>query len=145
MADTVVFIDSDVAIDLLAKREHYAGAAALFELIDGGHVDGCTTPVVLANIEYIVTKYSNRTKARGALRALLKRITVLTMDHSTVQMAVDSAFPDFEDAMQYYAAEKAAVGFIITRNTRDYEQGSITVLTAEQFVELHEAAEELEV
>ena len=145
MADTVVFIDSDVAIDLLAKREHYAGAAALFELIDGGQVDGCTTPVVLANIEYIVRKYSNKTKARKALRALLKRISVLTMDHSTVQMAVDSAFPDFEDAIQYYAAEKGAVDFVITRNTKDYSEGSITVLTAEQFVDLHGSTEELEV
>ncbi|TVQ35935.1 MAG: PIN domain-containing protein [Spirochaetaceae bacterium] len=144
MADAVVFIDSGVMIDLLAKREHYAGAAALFELIDGGHVDGCTTPVVLANIDYIVTKYSNRTKARRALQALLKRISVLTIDHSTVRMAVDSAFTDFEDAMQYYAAEKAAVDFIITSNTKDYSKGSITVLTAEQFVDLHGSTQELE-
>jgi len=144
MADTVVFIDSDVAIDLLAKREHYAGAAALFELIDAGRVDACTTPLVLANIEYIVSKYSNKTKARRALRALLKRITVLTMDHSTVQMALDSAFTDFEDAMQYYAAEKGAVDFIITRNIKDYSEGSIAVLTAEQFVDLHRSTEQLE-
>lgn len=144
MADAVVFIDSGVMIDLLAEREHYAGAAALFELIDGGHVDGCTTPVVLANIDYIVTKYSNRTKARRALQALLKRISVLTIDHSTVRMAVDSAFTDFEDAMQYYAAEKAAVDFIITSNTKDYSKGSITVLTAEQFVDLHGSTQELE-
>ncbi len=145
MADTVVFIDSDVTIDLLAKREHYTGAAALFELVERGDIAGCTTPVVLANIEYIVAKYSNKTKARATLQALLKRIAVLTMDHSTVQMAVNSGFSDFEDALQYYAAEKGAVDFIVTRNTKDYEQGSITVLTAEQFVELHGAAEEPEV
>ncbi len=144
MADTLVFIDSDVTVDLLAKRENFAAAAALFQMIDDGYVDGCTTPVALANIDYIVTKYSNKNKARTALRALLKRISVLTMDHTTAQMAMDSEFSDFEDAMQYFAAEKGAVDFIITRNTKDYSKGSITILTAEQFIELHGSSAEPE-
>ncbi len=59
------------------------------------------------------------------------------MDHSTAKAAMASTFTDFEDAMQYYAAEKGNVQFIITRNRKNYAKGTITVMDAEEFVNLH--------
>jgi len=145
VANFRIFIDSDVTIDLLAQREHYPAAAELFDLVEAKQIVGHTTPVVLANVEYIIKKYSSSTKARKALQMLLKQLTVLPMDHGIAQRAVDSTFPDFEDAMQYYAAEKGKIDFIVTRNTRDYEKGSITVMTAEDFIELQRSADNPEV
>lgn len=142
MADFRIFIDSDIIIDLLAKREHYAAASELLSLVERHLVEGFTTPIVLANVEYIIRKHSTKVKAKRALQALINNISVLPMDHSTAKAAVASTFTDFEDAMQYYAAEKGNVQFIITRNKKDYAKGTITVMDAEEFLNLRAAAAE---
>jgi len=95
-----LFIDSDIIIDLLAKRKSYQEAAALMAIIDEKKVSAFTTPLVLANVDYIVTKYSNRTKSKHAIKALRTRLSILPMDDNIVDMAIESEFSDFEDALQ---------------------------------------------
>lgn len=139
MAKTRLFVDSDIIIDLLAKRDHFAAAYELFSLIDQDQVEGTTTPIVLANVAYIIEKYSGRSKARKAVRTILDSITVLPVDGVMAKKAADSKFPDFEDAMQYYAAENEKIEIIVTRNKKHYNKGSITVMTADEFVTAHTA------
>ena len=67
------------------------------------------------------------------------------MDENTVDKAMDSAFTDFEDALQYYAAESRGVDFIVTRNAKDYKKGNIKIITAEECVKLHKAKDDMEV
>ena len=142
MAKPRLLIDSDIIIDLVAKREHYPSAAELFTLLDDRTVEGCTTPIVLANVEYVLRKYGGKVEAKKAIQTLLATVTVLTMNQTMARAAADSSFPDFEDAMQYYAAEQGKVNFIITRNKTDYSRGTITVLTAEEFLDMHSAIAE---
>jgi len=139
MDKPLLFIDSDVIIDLLARRGHFAAASQLFGLIEQEAVRGATTPIVLANVAYIIEKYSNRITARKAVRRILDLITVLSVDEVTARKAVDSRFLDFEDAMQYYAPEKNGIEIILTRNKKDHSKGSITTMTAEEFLAVRTA------
>jgi predicted nucleic acid-binding protein len=135
-----VFLDSDVIIDLLARRENYAEAAALMTLIAEKEVAAFTTPIVLANVDYIITKHANKKTSRKALKSLRRWLSIMTMDEKIIDEALESEFSDFEDAMQYFAAEKHGVDFIVTRNKKDYAKGSLSVVTAGEYVDLHEAA-----
>lgn len=99
-----LFIDSDVLIDLLAQRENYVEAAALMTIIGNKRAAAFTTPIVLANVDYIISKYSSKVRSRKAIRALRKWLSILPMDENTVDTALESEFSDFEDALQYYAA-----------------------------------------
>ena len=134
-----LFIDSDIIIDLLAKRDDFLAAAELFNLIDEGKVEAVTTPVVLANVAFITEKYAGKSKVKRTMRALIDSIRILSMDEVTVRNAISSKFSDFEDAMQYFAAEDGNVEIIITRNKKDYSRGVITTMTAEEFVTAHKA------
>jgi predicted nucleic acid-binding protein len=98
-----------------------------------------TTPIVLANVDYIITKYSNKAKSRKAIRALRKKLSILLIDEKVVDTALESEFSDFEDALQYYAAEKRGINFIITRNKKDYAKGSLRVATAQEYMNMHES------
>ena len=52
-----VFVDSDIILDLLAKREpNYIYAAELFTLIDQQKIIGFTSPIVFANLHYLLKK-----------------------------------------------------------------------------------------
>jgi predicted nucleic acid-binding protein len=126
---------------LLAKRQEYLGAAKLLKLIREKRIRAYTTPVVLANVDYIITKYANKNKSRKALRSLRKRIQILPIDQTIVDSALESAFTDFEDALQYYAAEKQGMDFIVTRNEEDYKKGRIKIVTAQEFVDMNALGE----
>ncbi len=141
---TKVFLDSDVIIDFLAKRAHYPEAFALLAIIEEGKVIAYTSPIVLANVDYITAKYSTKAKSRKAIRILRKKISILPVNGNIVDKALESEFTDFEDAIQYYAAESEEVDFIVTRNKKDYAKGKLKVVTAQEFLELFQASEEKE-
>ena len=134
-----LFIDSDILIDLLAQRENYLQAAALMSIIMDKKAAAYTTPLILANVDYIITKYSNKIKSRKAIKTLNKIITVIPIDEKIVNKALESEFSDFEDAIQCFAAEKEKINFIITRNKKDYKKGKIKVITAQEYITMYEA------
>ncbi len=134
-----LFIDSDILIDFLARRNNYDEAASLLSIIENNKDKAFTTPLVLANVNYIITKFGNKEKSKRAIKIIRKNISILTMDEKIFDSALDSNFPDFEDALQYYSAVNQAIDFIITRNKKDYSKGKIKVVTAQEYLDIHNA------
>ena len=85
---TKIFVDSDIIIDLLAKREHYLEAAELFSIIKNQQIQAFTTPLVLANVEYIITKYSSRQRSKKAIRELRKYLSIFAQNYYQFQYLV---------------------------------------------------------
>ncbi len=132
-----VFIDSDVILDLLAKREpYYIHSAKLFTLIDQNFVQGYTSANSYVNIHYILSRASTSKIAIQSLLRLKSMISILTIDESIIENALSSKFKDFEDAVQYYCALENDLDCIITRNKKDYTQSKITVCTAEEYLSI---------
>lgn len=138
-----VFIDSDIVLDVLAQREKfYSHAAKLFTLIDKGEVSGFTSPVVFANLHYILRKLKSKEYALKSLRKLKSFISILPVDEKIIDLALDSKFNDFEDAIQYHTAKSYEINFIITRNKKHYKQSKISVCTAEEYLKIWAAETE---
>ena len=51
-----------------------------------------------------------------------------------MDLALNSEFKDFEDAIQYYAALESDIDIIITRNLKDFKKSDIPVMTGLQFI-----------
>jgi len=51
-------------------------------------------------------------------------------------LALNSEFDDFEDAIQYFSALQNEIEILLTRNLKDYKKAQITVLTAQDFINL---------
>lgn len=130
-----VFVDSDIVLDLLARRgPHYESAARLFTLFDAGKVKAFTSPLVFANIHYILRKLKSKEVAIQSLRKLKAMVNVLPIDEKIIDQSLNSDFRDFEDAIQYYTAINNGIKVILTRNASDYKSGDITVSDSEQFI-----------
>ncbi len=130
-----VFIDSDIILDLLAKREpFYIFAAELFTLIDQKKIKGFTSPLIFANLHYILKKQKSNNIALQSLRKLKTLINILPIDSRVVEQALNSGFKDFEDAIQYFTAVNNGIKIILTRNKSDYGYSKITTSTAEEFI-----------
>jgi len=131
---SLLFIDSDIILDLLTRRNDYSDAVQLFHYIAGQNADGYTTPLVLANVHYIMTKYAGKKKSLENIRKIRSFLGILTMDEKTVDDALISDPVDFEDCLQYKASELACIDFIITRNKADYKGSFLPVLTAGEYL-----------
>ena len=134
------FIDSDVILDLLAKREpHYIHAAKLFTLIDRREIRAYTSPLVFANLHYLLKKLTSNSSALKSLRKLKTFVDILQIDERIIEQSLNSEFSDFEDAIQYFTAVNNGISLILTRNKTDYKKSKITISTPEEFLTVWEA------
>ena len=133
-----IFVDTDVVFDLLAKREpFYTYAAQLFTNADKQEVTICVSSLCFGNLNYILSKHKSAVEARKILSRLKVLVTILPVDDKIIELALNSDFKDFEDAIQYYCAIENGINILITRNLKDFKPVRIPVLTAEEFVKQH--------
>jgi predicted nucleic acid-binding protein len=84
-----VFVDSDIILDVLAQRdEFYTPAAKLFSLFEKGDVAGFTSPIVFANLHYILRKAKSKDYALQSLVKLKSLISILPVDSKIIDLAL---------------------------------------------------------
>ncbi|MBU1096405.1 MAG: PIN domain-containing protein [Bacteroidetes bacterium] len=130
-----IFVDSDIILDLLAQREPYfEHAAKLFTLIDQQKIEAYTSPLIFANLHYLLKKQTSNASALKSLRKLKTLINILPVDERVIEQALNSEFSDFEDAIQYFTAVNNGIILLLTRNKVDYKKSKIAISTSEEFL-----------
>ena len=130
-----IFVDTDVVLDLLAKREpFYKYAARLFTSADEQKLKIYVSSLCFGNLNYILSKQKSVSEARKILSRFKVLVNVLSVDDKIIELALNSDFVDFEDAIQYYCAIENGINIVVTRNLKDFKHATIPVLTAEEFV-----------
>ncbi len=133
---TSLLIDTNIVIDLLAKRkEFYNDVAELFSLSDKKELTLAISSLTFANTNYILSKLKSAKEARAILRKFKVLVEVVSLDDKITELALsDESFPDFEDGLQYYSAIENQVDIIISRNKKDFKNSKLPVLTAKEFL-----------
>ena len=131
-----VFIDTDVIVDFLTDRKPFSlESAKIFSLIDQKKIKGCVSSLSFSNLYYVLRKFGTHKKVISSLQDLSELVDILKVDSDIVKPALTSDFKDFEDSIQYFAAqEHKNVDCIITRNIKDYKDSSLPVMTPETFL-----------
>jgi len=130
-----IFVDSDIILDLLCKREpFYEYAAEVFTLGDTKKIELVTTSLVFANVFYILRKILGIEKAKELLRKLRIMISIVPVEEKTVDLALNSKFADFEDGLQYFTARENKIGIILTRNVKDYKEKEVLIQTPQEYI-----------
>ena len=133
---TNLFIDADVIIDFLIDRKpHSREAAIIFTLIDQKKLKGYASSLTFSNLYYVLRKIEPQKKVLTKLDSISKILTILNVCEQNIRDAIESGFPDFEDSIQYFCAlDCKKVEVIITRNTKDYRNSSLPVMTPGDFL-----------
>ncbi len=131
-----LFIDTNIVIDLLAKREpFYEAAAKLFSLADKKKINLIVSSLTFANTNYILSKTTNSTTAREILTKFKVLVTVAALNDKIIELALnDKSFSDFEDGLQYYTAMENEADIIITRNLKDFKSSILPAITAQTYL-----------
>ena len=130
-----VFLDTNIVIDLLDKREpFYIDAVELFTLAYKKEITLFVSPMTYATASYLLRKHG-----KEGMRKLLSNFRQLsqitTADEKVVDAALASSFEDYEDALQYYSALTRNVDVIVTRNKKDFTSANIPVLLPKELLE----------
>lgn len=130
-----VFIDTDIALDLLSERApHYLPAAQLFTRADQAALTLFVSSLSFSNLHYLLSRLHSQAEARRILNNFRVLVKVLAVDEKIIDLALNSTFKDFEDAIQYHTAVENQIGILLTRNLKDYKTAKITVMTAEDYL-----------
>ncbi len=130
-----IFPDTNIILDLLAYRmPFYTEAAELFSLADKKKLILSISSLCLADTHYILSKQNPEMEVRKILRNLKVLVNVLSLDDKITDLALNSEFRDFEDAIQYYTAIENEQELIITRNQSDFKDSKIPIMTAGEFI-----------
>jgi len=134
-----VLIDSDVILDLLIDRKPFSKESLdILSWCEKGRITGYWTPVIISNVYYILSKYASEKMARSTITELNEILEVVSINKSVINLALESKFKDFEDALQNYSAElNLEIEAIITRNENDYKLSKLSVFSPTDFIRIH--------
>ena len=136
-----IFVDTNLLLDVLAKREpFYAAAARIWSMSETGACEAFISAISFNNVYYIVRKARNNLIARRTLVLLRDVFTSVAPDQRILNQAIDSEIADFEDAIQFYSAVHAGADYFLTRNVGDFPVGTLPILTPQDFFVLLESS-----
>ena len=133
-----LLIDTNVVLDVLLRREPFSKTAAeVLNLTQRDDVREYVSASAITDIYYIANK---QMKDRDAVRDLLKRllmiVSVAAVSEREIQNALNLAWGDFEDSVQYSVALLNEMDGIVTRNPSDYQETNMRIWLPEQALEL---------
>ena len=132
-----LFLDTNVVIDYLAKRQPFAeDASRMIMLCLQKKYELCISALSFTIIYYVLKKQYGHGRLLELLRDLHSLLTVGEVDGNVLQQALVSDFTDFEDAVQCYTAMASGADLIVTRNVRDFSHSPLLVRTPAEVCDL---------
>ncbi len=132
-----VLIDTNVVLDYLLEREPFLqDAETLFQAIGSEQVVGYVTATTLTDIFYIARRQTQSVeRAKQVVSITLAVMEICPVDRAVLEVALTSGLRDFEDAVQVACAIAQSLDAIVTRDTQDFSNATVPVLSASQLLE----------
>lgn len=132
-----IFIDANIIVSVLNKEYPlFTHSARMLSLADNKRFQLYTSPVCFAIAFYFSSKKSGEAVAKNKIAILANNIRVAENRQSDILSAANNKkIKDFEDGLQYYAAQNAGCTCIVTEDTGDFYFSDIEVLKAEHFLD----------
>ena len=112
----------------------------MLALCESREIKGFVTSVIISNVYYLLRQTATHEKVIEKITQLITITEVLITDKDVILKALNSNFKDFEDALQNYSAElNGQIDVIITRNTKDFKNSSLGVMSPENYIKARKA------
>lgn len=134
-----VLLDTDVLLDFFFDRIPYSNhTAVVLHHCEEKKIKGFVTPVIVANLYYLLRKTARHELVIDKLNQLLSILDIAEVNRNVVVQSLQSDFKDFEDALQHFSAiEQKNIHIILTRNTKDFKHSALAVLTPEAYLSVN--------
>jgi len=129
-----VFLDTNIIVDLIADRKPFSKySIEIFKKAEEKKIKLFTSSHSIATTHYLLKKYLEEKILRDVLYNLLDYLTVIAVDTDVLKKGLRSKHKDFEDSIQILCASTIEkIDCIVTRNTKDFRDSEILVLTPDE-------------
>lgn len=131
-----IFLNANILLDFLLKRDNYERAKTLISLVISGKVDAFITPAIVHILGYWLTKAYGTEMAKKLLINLLIDVRVIDISHELTLLALNSKIDDIEDSLQYYTSIHNELDYFISGDKK-LQKAAIPILpvvTADDFL-----------
>ncbi len=128
-----IFIDTNVFLDLLLKRELYNEALGILDGVANGRWSGYVLNITVLNIDYVAKKQMKN--IQEFIQLLSGTLTIVGADNAVIEEALSLENSDFEDSVQYIVAKTLACDVIVTNDKNFVKNSEIEVLSSKRFLE----------
>jgi predicted nucleic acid-binding protein len=125
-----IFIDTNIFLDLILKREKYKEALCIFNSIEQGLFDAYILDITILNIDYIAKKQTQ--DIREFLNVVNKLFNIIGGSNTSIEKALKIDNNDLEDNLQYISAKSSKCKIIITNDKKFYKK-DIKIMSSEEF------------
>ena len=136
MSPDLLMIDTCIVIDYLENRgPAWADETEALLSLDENQCTLCITAKAITDLFYILHRFfHDKEKAKAVIEDLLGLFRIVGTEEADVVNALGSPIGDYEDAVMEETAFRIGADYIITRNTADYRNSRIPVLSAGEYV-----------
>ena len=129
-----IFLDTNIIVDLIADRKPFSKySIEIFKKAEEKKIKLFTSSHSIATTHYLLKKYLEEKILRDVLYNLLDYVTVIAVDTDVLKKGLRSKHRDFEDSIQILCASTIEkIDCIVTRNTKDFRDSEILVLTPDE-------------
>ena len=129
-----LFLDTNILVDLIADRKPFSKySIEIFKKAEEKKIKLFTSSHSIATTHYLLKKYLEEKILRDVLYNLLDYVTVIAVDTDVLKKGLRSKHKDFEDSIQILCASTIEkIDCIVTRNTKDFRDSEILVLTPDE-------------
>jgi predicted nucleic acid-binding protein len=134
-----IFLDANILVSALNKEYPlFSYSARIISLADNKKFTVYTSPICLAIAFYFAEKKSGTQLAKKKIEILVSKLSITDIGKKEVlQSLQNKKVNDFEDGLEYYAAESSNCNAIITEDINDFYFSSIPVFNSISFLEKH--------
>ena len=130
----VLLIDANIMLDVLLNRQpYYENSRLIWKMCLRKQAEGHISSLTFANIVYVMRKELTPERREYLLGALFSLFRFEDLTHDILREAAKMKWRDYEDAVQSATAERINADYIITRNTKDFQDSSVKALTPEEY------------
>ncbi len=126
-----IFIDTNIFLDLILKRERYKEALKIFNAISNRMFTGVILDITILNIDYIAKKQVK--DIRDFLNLINDTFTIIGANNKSISKALKISNNDLEDNLQYICANENKCDMIIT-NDKNFCSGDIEAMNSTMFL-----------
>jgi predicted nucleic acid-binding protein len=125
-----LFLDTNILLDMFLERDN-GESKNIFTI---SSINLYINDITILNVYYILSKYSNKENALEAVKILRKRCHLVLVNETIIDLAIESDFSDFEDAVQFFCAKSIIADYILTQNKKDFLKSDIPVLASSEWL-----------
>lgn len=131
-----IILDTCVVIDFLQNREPFSKEAkAIFYLLADNKINACITANTVTDIYYLMHKATHDSdKTNELIQKLLDFVDVIDVNKDDITNALCGNIKDFEDAVLNFSAKRNHFDIIVTRNTKDFANSTLTIKSPTEFL-----------